>query len=82
MTRQATLLEKMTLQREKELQWLRSLYLLLGRNPGAEFGYTTDDDGVWLRFGAGHNDEINLGWSNDSARTALFEYVQKNRPAE
>ncbi len=72
----------MPLMREEELQWLRRLYHLLSSNPGAEFGYTTNDDGVWLSFGAGRNDRINLGFSHDSARTALFEYLQKHRPAE
>lgn len=72
----------MPLMREEELQWLRSLYHLLSRNPGASFSYTTSDDGVWLRFGEGRDAQINLGWTHDGARTALFEYLQKNRPAE
>lgn len=68
----------MALLREEELLWLRDLYGVMSRNPDASFAYTTNDDGVWLTFGKGRDDRINLGWSHDSARTALFEYLQKS----
>ena len=61
---------------DEKIQWLRDLYSLLTRNKNAEFSYTTSDDGVWLSFGEAKADSLNLGYDNDSARTAIFEFIK------
>lgn len=52
-------------------KWLKKLLKLMQENPDAHFSYTTSDDGVWLSYGPGRNDEINLGFSNESAAQQL-----------
>ena len=54
-----------------KIEWLRDLRSLLMRNSHVQLYYTTNDDGVHVKYGPNAADVVNVGFSADSAMRAL-----------